>query len=252
MFGLSALKGGRGMKSAVQELKKARTHHEFEDRLKVLQDEIVKAELCFYSFIAIHDFLSNHKAEENKNPLYWSTIKDALLGYFFVTIGRMFDEDKKSQSVVSFVRYCKVYNSVFSKKHLQERKKSELAPSELESYMQRVPNVTVSKDDFETIETEIAVKKLVYYDKYENIRNKIFVHKDLKTVIREGGSYSKAFINELEELLNFLNKVTQVFGELYMNGTKIDLKKVKYESSKTIITKDVGEFLKRLSANMEA
>ena len=240
------------MKSAVQELKKARTHHEFEDRLKVLQDEIVKAELCFYSFIAIHDFLSNHKAEENKNPLYWSTIKDALLGYFFVTIGRMFDEDKKSQSVVSFVRYCKVYNSVFSKKHLQERKKSELAPSELESYMQRVPNVTISKDDFETIETEIAVKKLVYYDKCENIRNKIFVHKDLKTVIREGGSYSKAFINELEELLNFLNKVTQVFGELYMNGTKIDLKKVKYESSKTIITKDVGEFLKRLSANVEA
>jgi len=239
------------MKSASQELKKFRTHHEFEDRLKVLQDEIVKAELCFYSFTVIHDFLGKHKAEGNKNPLYWNTIKDSLLGYFFVTIGRIFDEDKKSQSIVSFVRYCKVYNSIFSKKHLQERKKSELAPPDLESYMEKVPNVTVSKDDFETIETEIAAKKLVYYDKYENIRNKLFVHKELKTVSREGDSYAEAFINELEELLNFLNKITQVFGELYMHGTKIDLKKVKHESSKTIVAKDVGEFLKRLSAKVE-
>jgi hypothetical protein len=55
----------------------------------------------------------------------------------------------------------------------------------------------------------------------------------------------------MENLLNFLNKVTQVFWELYTNGTKIDLKKVKYESSKTIIAKDVGEFLKRLSGKVE-
>jgi hypothetical protein len=239
------------METAVQELKKAKTHHEFEDRLKVLQDEIVKAELCFYSFIAIHNFLSDHKAEGNKYPLFWSTIKDALLGYFFVTVGRIFDEDKKSQSVVSFVRYCKIYNSIFSKKHLQERKKSELTASDLESYMKGIPNVTVSKDDFETIETEIAVKKLVYYEKYENIRDKIFVRKDLKMVSREGNLYSKGFINELEGLLNFLNKVTQVFWELYWNGTKIDLKKVKYESAKTIIAKDVEEFLKRLSGKVE-
>ncbi|HOD36235.1 MAG TPA: hypothetical protein PLR20_03865 [Syntrophales bacterium] len=239
------------MKIASQELKKARTHHEFEDRLKVLQDEIIKAERCFYSFSAIHDFLSKHKAEGNKNPLYWNTVKDALLGYFFVTIGRIFDEDKKSQSVVSFVRYCKVYNSIFSKKNLQERKRSELAPPDLESYMERIPNVTVSKDDFETIETEIAVKKLVYYDKYENIRDKLFVQEELKKVSREGDLYSEAFVNELEELLNFLNKITRVFGELYFHGTKIDLKKVKYESSKTTIARDVGEFLKRLSVKVE-
>jgi len=239
------------METAVQELKKAKTHDEFEDRLKVLQDEIVKAELCFYSFIAIHNFLSDHKAEGNKNPLFWNTIKDALLGKFFVTIGRIFDEDKRSYSVVSFVRFCKVYNSIFSKKHLQERKKAELTPSDLESYMERIPNVTVSKDDFEAVETGIADNKLVYYEKYENIRDKIFSHKDLKKITRESVLYSKAFINELEDLLNFLNKVTQVFWELYTNGTKIDLKKVKYESAKTIITKDVGEFLKRLSGKVE-
>ncbi len=134
---------------------------------------------------------------------------------------------------------------------MQERKKSELAPPDLASYMERIPNVTISKDDFETIETEIAVKKLVYYDKYENIRDKLFAYKELKTVSREGDLYSEAFVNELEELLNFLNKITQVFGELYLHGTKIDLKKVKHESSKTIIAKDVGEFLKRLSVKVE-
>ena len=239
------------METAVQELKKAKTHDEFEDRLKVLQDEIVKAELCFYSFIAIHNFLIDHKAEGNKSPFFWSTIKDALLGEFFVMIGRIFNEDKRSHSVVSFVRYCKVYNSIFSKKQLQQRKKSELTPQDLESYMTRIPNVTVSKDDFEAIETGIADNKLVYYEKYENIRDKIFSHKDLKKITRESVLYSKAFINELEDLLNFLNKVTQVFWELYTNGTKIDLKKVKYESAKTIITKDVGEFLKRLSGKVE-
>ncbi len=117
--------------------------------------------------------------------------------------------------------------------------------------MERIPNVTVSKDDFETIETEIAVKKLVYYDKYENIRDKLFVQEELKKVSREGDLYSEAFVNELEELLNFLNKITRVFGELYFHGTKIDLKKVKYESSKTTIARDVGEFLKRLSVKVE-
>ncbi len=239
--------GGRVMNSAIQEWTKARTRHEFEDRLKVLQDEIAKAERCFYSYTALHNYLSDHKFEGNKYSLFGNTIKDALLGYFFVIIGRLFDEDKKSQSVVSFVRYCKVYNSIFSKKHLQERKKSELTPSDLESYMGRIPSVTVSKDDFETIETEIATQKLVYYEKYETIRNRIFVHEDLKTFHREDDPHPKDFINELEELLNFLNKVAQVFGDLYMNGTKIDLKKVKYKSAKTMITKDVEEFLKKMS-----
>jgi AbiU2 len=239
------------METAVQESKKAKKRHEFEDRLDILRNEIVKAELCFYSFIAMNNFLSDHKAEGNKNPLLWSTIKDALLETFFVTIGRIFDEDKKAHSVFSFVRFCKVYNSIFSKKHLQERKKSELTPSDLESYMKGIPNVTVSKDDFEKIETGIAENYLVYHEKYKNIRDKIFAHRDLKTVSRESDLYSKAFIDELEELLNFLNKVAQVFWELYMNGTKIDFKKVKYESSKTIITKDVEELLKRLSMKVE-
>ena len=75
------------METVVQELKKAKRHDEFEDRLEVLQDEIVKAELCFYSFIAIHNFLIDHKAEGNKNPLFWNTIKDALLGKFLAGVG---------------------------------------------------------------------------------------------------------------------------------------------------------------------
>jgi hypothetical protein len=230
-------------------MKKAKTDHEFEDRLQILRDEIVRAERCFYSFVAINHFLSDQKAKENKNPLFWNTMQDALLGSFFVAMGRIFDEDKKSHSVISFVRFCKVYNSIFSRKHLQERKKSELSPSDLESYMKRIPNVTVSKEDFETIETGIADKKLVYHEKYRHTRDKIFTHRDLKTVSRENTLYSKDLITELEELLNFLNKVRHVFGELYVNGTKIDLKNDKYESSKKIITRDVEEYLKRLSMN---
>lgn len=217
----------------------------FEDRLKIFRDEIFQAEMSFYTFRTVQDFLADNEAEASRSVLFWIAIRNSLVVNLFMTLGRIFEDDKKSHSVDAFLKFCKTYNHIFSKKNLRARKSAAMAAAELDKYMEKIPQVTVRKDDFEVVETEMAAKKLVVEKAFRKIRHRVITHKDVKTVGREEELLSKAAFHDIEQVIVSLNKVAQTFWELYANGTRIDLARVKISSAKDMITRDAGEFLRK-------
>jgi len=96
-----------------------------EELYKVFQEELNIACSSFYTWKNIRNIAAGDKKVHralNRTPLSWNIILISLQSTFFITIGRLFDKDKRSFSVHMFLRKCIENVDQFSKDALRKRK----------------------------------------------------------------------------------------------------------------------------------
>jgi hypothetical protein len=113
--------------------------------------------------------------------------------------------------------------------------------------MKDKPEEIVNIKDLEEIEKEVNSHKDIFVKNYIQIRSAIFGHKSLRVIGKEDVLFSKTSIDELESMLDILNRVSIALWELYTNGRRIELNNTKPSHDfKNIIVEDIEDVLTRL------
>jgi len=223
---------------------------EFENKLHTFMEEVLCAEDCYYTSKTIHVMASENGAIHralNRNGFFWQRTINSLEVNLIMTIGRIFDSRNDSFSIFQLLHFCKTNKEVFSKYQLEKRKSKDLNPEQLREYMKDKPEEIVSIKDLEEIESKVNFYKDIFNKKYIQIRSAIFGHKSLKIIDKEDALFSKTSTDELEAMLDFLNRVSIAMWELYNNGRNIKLNNTEPSHDfKNMIVQDVQDVLTRL------
>ncbi len=224
---------------------------EFEGKLHTFMEEILCAEDCYYTSKTIHTVASGNSAIHralNRNGFFWQRVLNSLQVNLFMTLGRIFDSRDDSFSIFQLLRFCKTNREIFFKNQLGKRKSKDLNEEQLSKYLRDKPEEIISIQDLEELQSEVDSYKDIFNKNYIQIRSAIFGHKSLKIIDREDTLFSKTSIDELEAILDFLNKISVALWELYNNGRSLDLNETKPSYDfKNMIVNDVEDVLMRLT-----
>lgn len=202
----------------------------FPDELEVFRTEAEAAIQFFYSYLAIHAIAGENKNIYkliNRAPLFWNTVLGALQTSTFIILGRIFDNNS-NHNVNRLLKIAQSNMTMFSKEGLAERKRKGSANADewLEEYLQHVYVPTA--DDFRRLRRHIAKRRAIYKNTYDELRDKIFAHKEISEEKEVQTLFDKTNIRELEQLLIFLKQLYEVLWELYFNGRKPILRPMRY------------------------
>lgn len=223
------------------------------DLISEYRNEVHVVISSFYAWKSLNDIpaIDNSILEKlNKNAVSWNLIRHSLQITFFTTLGRIFDNDRRSLTVHSFINKCKNEIGQFKKSSLESRRIQGAGghrPDYLDNYLLSVYEPT--EQDFEKIKIVADKYKKIYEDNYEPIRNKIIAHKDLKTLEIKDSLYANTNIGEIEELLNFLCQVREVISAWYLDGRNTNLSDYALTNNQHFIEdrKDLENLLQRIS-----
>ncbi len=208
----------------------------FTHELEVFRTELESAIQFLYADRAMNTVLANDKSKLsiiNWNPLFWVTVAGALHTSFFITLGRIFDQDSR-HNIDNVLRTAQANASIFSKESLEKRKRSGSANAAewINEYMKTV--YVPDANDFRRLRKYVAKYRKVYDKSYKDIRRKIIAHKELSKRDEIDALYAKTNIIEIQKLLIFLNKLYQALWQLYHNGNKPVLRQMKYSVKRMI------------------
>ena len=133
-----------------------------EELYEEFRKDINTACRSFYILKNIHNIVAKDKKVYQAlsgNALSYNIILHSLQNTFFITIGRLFDTDKKSLSVHTFLRKCSENVDQFSKDALRKRRmKGHEAdkPSWLDEYIEK--SYQPNKEDFLRLKGEVSKK----------------------------------------------------------------------------------------------
>jgi len=223
-----------------------------EELYKEFQSEVNVACWSFYTWKNIHNIAAKDNKiyrALNKNSLSWNIILHSLQSTFFITIGRLFDTDKKTFSVHAFLRACIGNIDQFSKNALRERKlKSSEADKMpwLDEYIEK--SYQPKKEDFLRLKGEVSKRQRRYeLILYRPIRHKIFAHKDLKEIKLVDELFRKANIGEMQDLLCFLYQIESIIFELLYNGRLMNVGDFTFNEEESVM-KDVAGLLDKIKS----
>lgn len=208
----------------------------FTHELEVFRTEIESAIQFFYADLTMNGVLAKDKyklAIVNRTPLFWVTTSGALHTSFFITLGRIFDQDS-NHNVDKILRIAQTHTVIFSKEALERRKRagSVNAAEWIDEYMKDVYIPTAS--DFRRLRKYVAKYRKIYENVYKDIRRKVIAHKELSNRDDIQALYAKTNISEMQRLLVFLNQLYQALWQLYHNGNKPVLRRMKYSVKRMI------------------
>ena len=224
---------------------------DIEELYKVFQEELNIACSSFYTWKNIRNIAASDKKVHhalNRNPLSWNIILISLQSTFFITIGRLFDKDRRSFSVHMFLRKCIENVDQFSKDALRKRKieGSEAdKPSWLDEYMEK--SYQPNEEDFLKLEGEVSKRQKQYELIYKPIRHKIFAHKDLINIKCVDILFGEAKIGEMQDLLCFLYQIERIIFQLLYNGRLKNIGDFTFNEEEFVI-KDIAGLLDKIKS----
>jgi hypothetical protein len=224
---------------------------EIEELYKEFESEVNVACWSFYAWKNIRDIAAGDKKVHhalNRNPLSWTIILYSLQSTFFITVGRLFDTDRKSFSVHTFLKECSENVDQFSKDALRERKiKGSDAdrPPWLDEFIEK--SYQPNKEDFLKLKGEVSKRQKQYKSIYKPIRHKIFAHKDLKNIKYVDILFKKVKIDEIQDLLYSLYQIKMIMRELLENGI---WEKIGYYpfNEEEVVMKDITGLLDKIKS----
>ena len=157
-------------------------------------------------------------------PTFWITARYGLITTFFVTLGRLFDEDRNAHSIHKLLRATGAHPEYFSRGALAERKRRAPGGSEpdwLADFLKDAWEPDAA--DLRALRRALAPSIKKYEAFYEPIRHKVFAHKELKDTASVDELVSKAIIHDVEEVLNALHDLMEAIRQLYHDGIKPEL-----------------------------
>jgi len=208
----------------------------FTHELEVFHTEIASAIQFFYADVTMNAVLAKDKhklAIVNRTPLFWLTTAGALHTSFFITLGRIFDQDS-NHNIDKILRIAQTQTVIFSKEALERRKRagSANAAEWIDEYMKDVYIPTAK--DFRKLRKHVDKYRKIYEKVYRDIRHKVIAHKELSNPADIHALYAKTNISEMQKLLVFLNQLYQALWQLYHDGNKPVLRRMKYSAKRMI------------------
>ena len=224
---------------------------EIEELYKEFESEVNVACWSFYTWKNIHNVAAGDKKIHhalNRNPLSWNIILYSLQCTFFITIGRLFDTDRRSFSVHTFLRKCSENADQFSKDSLRKRRiKGYEAdkPSWLDEFIEK--SYQPNKEDFLKLKGEVSKRQKLYNSIYKPIRHEIFAHKDIERIKYVDILFKKVKIDEIQDLLYSLYQIKMIIRELLENGIWEKIGYYPFNEEKFVI-KDIEGLLDKIKS----
>jgi len=176
----------------------------FDKKLTLFRNEITAAENCYYLHKTIHLMIGNDNdlyAEVNKNSLFGNSVLSTTQVSLFITLGRIFDKDNSSFSVLNLLKDCNRHKDLFTKSQLELRKRTHLSPENAAAYVKDMPEELATDEEFEFLKKQVESCKDIFDKNYKPLRNKIFGHKDISYIGRERELFSQTMVGEIEAIL---------------------------------------------------
>lgn len=169
----------------------------------------------------------------NRNPAFWNITTHALQTTFIITIGRVFDKDRRSHSIQKLLAEMAAHPEYFSKRALEQRKRALAGGGDvswLPDYLRDVWEP--STVDLESLRNGINSTIAKYDQVYQPIRNKMFAHRDI--AVDTVALLGKSLIDDVEKILYTVQDTLEAVWQLYMNGRAPSLGIRKYEDEDRI------------------
>lgn len=197
----------------------------FEDELEVFRTEEETAQQFFFAYLSVRTLAANDEdvlANMNSTPLFWRTTHYAMLLAAFVALGRVFDQDVKSDHNID--KLMKVTGDnlhLFTRAALAERKMAAgLTREQADAYVTDAHELTAA-DVRNLRKKHVAYWRKIYEDRYRDVRHMVFAHKRKQEIV--AAVLAKTNINEVKELLGFLAGLYSALDQLFLNGRKPDI-----------------------------
>lgn len=208
----------------------------FSKNLDLMDREVSIVIQSFYTYIGIHNYLSSNKVIYeivNQNPSFWNITLDALKNNFLIALGRIFDKDKRANSIYKLVNTSLVNPQIFSKESLAKRRLGNSdKPKWFDDFLSRAFEPSVN--DLTILDEEVSKLRDVYESVYSDIRNKMIAHSELHDPVEISQLFGRTRVGEIEMLLYGLHDLLFVLRELFYNGKKPEFGIQTYDYEETI------------------
>jgi hypothetical protein len=204
----------------------------FDRELEIFRRETSAATQFLYAHVAVHATMAENEAvadKLNEASLFWMTNLGALQLSAFVVLGRIFDQDKKSKhNVDRLLRLAQDNAEIFTKPALARRKQkaSPSAHQWLPAYLRNV--YEPSPDDFRRLRAHVRKWRAIYEANYRPIRHQVFAHRSVSDEEATAALFAKTNIREMQRLTTFLGSLHESLRELFLNGSKPNLRPQRY------------------------
>lgn len=223
------------------------------DDLEEYRNEVNITASSYYAWKNIRQAAASSKdyvRALNANSWVWNIALHSLQVTFFVALGRIFDNDKKSLTADTFLKKCKANISEFTKAELEARRLAQSGgerPDYLTDYIAGAYEASTS--DFDALRTKVKTYHTIYEAKYQPIRHKFMAHKDYASINLKDSLFANTSDEEIENVIRFLDGVREFVFQLHQNGRLIDVDQHN-QDLESHFAKDANDLLARLTSTM--
>ena len=198
----------------------------FEYELLVFENEVHEAMQCFYIWRALKKVAPKSQKllrQLNINAEFWNTVDNSVQSNSLIVLGRIFDEDSRTNSVGRLLNFAKSCSAIFSKAAFSKRKEQQNPNANhiVDDLMKRVKEPTGA--DFRQLEEFVAARRCLYEKCYKQIRNQRYAHRQREVDLT--GVYALTNTTELSRLLTDLKKLHDELWHWYHNGIKPQMRR---------------------------
>ncbi len=201
----------------------------FGQELEVFRKEEQSAQQFFFAYLAIRSEAASDKQILkllNTAPLFWLTTENALLLAAFVALGRVFDQGTR-HNLDRLLKIAADDLSLFSRLSLAHRRQAEGMTAEAAAEYAS-DKYEPTAQDFRHLRKKVAEQRKVYRSCYQEIRNKIFAHKELSNPDETRALFNKTNIGDMKVMFGLLHSLHDALWELLLNGRKPELQNVTF------------------------
>jgi hypothetical protein len=206
------------------------TEKAFERELELFRKECEGAAQFFFGYLAIHEVAKRREAVLrllNRNAMFWNTATGAMQTAALIAVGRVFDQ-ASPHNIDRLLKLGQDSPSIFSRFSLGRRKQAGAseAPWWLDDYLERA--YVPGPSDFRRLRIHVKKRRRIYEANYRDLRHKVYAHRVVADESEVEPIVAKTSIRELERLLLFLLRFYESMWNLFMNGSKPTLRRLRY------------------------
>lgn len=220
---------------------------EFENELRIFDNDVDEVVQCFYIWRTVHAAArASRKVYDvlNRNAGFWNVALGSIQANSLIALGRIFDKDPRTHNVKRLLKLAEDNQAIFSKQSLRQRKSKILAnnTSLLEDYMRDVHDP--SARDFKRLQSFVDARRKVYERCYKHLRDKRYAHRERANI---SGLFAQTNIKELAQLVTDLSKLHRVLWDWQQNSIRPRTSRLRGTAGNQI-RRDTVKFLKSLVA----
>jgi hypothetical protein len=193
---------------------------EFEERLNTLFNDSRACAVFLYTELTIHHLAANNnKTFEriNGHSAFWNGILGALQSSAFVALGRIYDNDRHSNSALQLLRFAEKNIGIFRRSYI-ERRKIRFGSAKDVAKVYASEAYELPRGGLTSLRTEFDANRQFYVNRIQPIRHNVIAHAGRLTKKDRDELFENLFIRELESVAVFPLRLYEALYQLYFDG----------------------------------